>query len=203
MSGNEERDTIRDTQPIRRHDLKFGPTRERRTDLTSARYYERETRIKEKKLLSILTIIVIGVMLYGLLLVPIEHDYTGTEMTTIGDFDKITLAYKLGNTMTPFATIDGINKSCMVFPQYFDFYGNTYEFYVTVYYNETAQPSERFVLTTVNTEIVSCKNNITVTFNFDATANVIQPLYKNSWIFGLAVMVFCDMIFFELRYLIQ
>lgn len=180
MSGNDERDTVNDNLRKNYYVPKYGPKRReiRRHTLARNDQHDIGKETRNLKILSILVAVCISTALFSLLFTPIENNYTVTEVTASGDFDKIDVTYRPGDIMVDFVAMDEINETYIVAPQYIDFYGRPYEFYITVYFNGVAQPSERFVLSASFMHTVSCDNNITVIFNFDAKLFMVQPLYK-------------------------
>lgn len=143
----------------------------------------RINRIKRltSKLSIIAIYILITILVYNFLVSPVNVNIASTAVTGEGDFDKIVINREQvgdSNVKILFVVIEELNKEFVSAPSIYSFYNRSIVFFITMYIDGLAQPSEHFVLRTEGTEVISCKNNITISFAFGVMNDVVVPFYE-------------------------
>lgn len=144
------------------------------------------------KLSTIAFTILVCVLVYSFLVGPVNCSMNTTIATGKGNFDKIVVNYEpIGDstTKTFLVAVEAPDKEFIATANVFSFYDRSIEFFITVYINGLAQPTENFVLRTEGIEAISCKNNITISFTFGVVKDVIVPFYQTNQVAPLFIIL--------------
>ena len=170
------------------------------------RQKRRERRINKikrwtSKLSTIAISALVGMLVYNLLLVPVDVNTVSTVVTGEGSFDKIVINYEMvgdSTTKVLLVTVEVPDEEFISVTGSWSFYDRSIDFFITVYIDALAQPSEHFVLRTEEAKTISCKDNISISFVFGAMRDVVLPLWEINImvIIGIPVLTFAGLAFF-------
>jgi len=152
--------------------------------------------------------VIIGMMGFGTvayLYSPVTVYTQTTEVTCQGVFDKVQVDYENwgdSNAKYVLATIEQENVPVSGTPHILgEFYNRSLEFYITVFVNGTAYPTQSFVLRTNNESSVLCTNDVVVTFVFGIMGNAVIQVWAAN-LFITVVLALCVVFVLPICYIL-